>query len=221
MTAPDEQAFLLRSLRDLEAERSAGDIAPEDYDTLRDDYTARAAAALRGETTVTPPRPARGRWIVGLAIGVVAVIAGLLVANSSGQRLPSDALTGSISTSTAERLSQARVYIADGKAVEALKIYDQIIRDDPKHPEALAYRGWLVRLAGLPENGLTYIDRAIAADPAYPDAHFFRAVILWRDQHNAAAAVPEFKAFLASNPPPDRAAAVQESLTQAEAEAAK
>ena len=54
-----EREFLLRSLRDLEAEHQAGDIDETDYGSLRDDYTARAAAVLRaiekgrGETTLT------------------------------------------------------------------------------------------------------------------------------------------------------------------------
>ena len=43
----EERDFLLRSLDDLEAEREAGDLEPDDYETLRDDYTRRAAAILR------------------------------------------------------------------------------------------------------------------------------------------------------------------------------
>jgi hypothetical protein len=43
----EERDFLLRSLRDLEAEHDAGDIDDTDYATLKDDYTARAAAVLR------------------------------------------------------------------------------------------------------------------------------------------------------------------------------
>lgn len=42
-----EREYFLRSLRDLEVERAAGDIAEGDYETLRDDYTARAADVLR------------------------------------------------------------------------------------------------------------------------------------------------------------------------------
>jgi len=43
----DERDFCLRSLRDLDAERDAGDIEEADYRQLRDAYTARAAAVLR------------------------------------------------------------------------------------------------------------------------------------------------------------------------------
>jgi len=42
----EERDFLLSSLRDLEAEHDAGDLADTDYATLKRDYTARAAAVL-------------------------------------------------------------------------------------------------------------------------------------------------------------------------------
>jgi tetratricopeptide (TPR) repeat protein len=43
----EEREFFLRSLRDLEAERDAGDIDDVDYRSLRDDYTVRAAEVVR------------------------------------------------------------------------------------------------------------------------------------------------------------------------------
>jgi hypothetical protein len=43
----EEREFFLRSLRDLESEHAAGDIDPVDYQSLRDDYTRRAADVLR------------------------------------------------------------------------------------------------------------------------------------------------------------------------------
>lgn len=43
----EERDFLLASLDDLEQEFEAGDVDPADYRTLKNDYTARAAAVLR------------------------------------------------------------------------------------------------------------------------------------------------------------------------------
>ncbi|MEO7837244.1 MAG: hypothetical protein ABIS21_06340, partial [Acidimicrobiales bacterium] len=43
----EERDFLLRSLQDLEREQEAGDLDEADYRSLRDSYTARAAAVLR------------------------------------------------------------------------------------------------------------------------------------------------------------------------------
>ena len=91
--------------------------------------------------------------------------------------------------------------------------------DDPNQPVALAYRGWLVRLAGLKDEGLAYVDRAVAADPSYPDAHFFRGMMLWEDRNDPAAAVAEFRLFLSNDPPRRMVSLVQDALKRASQEA--
>jgi hypothetical protein len=118
----EERDFLLRSLRDLEAEHVVGDIGDVDYDNLRDDYTARAAAVLRtlagdglrsrngsaphpvvdphGEAT-DPVREAaersRRRWRTSAIVGgilLVGVLAAWAVTASSGSRLANQPITG-------------------------------------------------------------------------------------------------------------------------------
>ena len=90
----EERDFLLRSLDDLEREHDAGDVDDHDYETLKDDYTARAARRDPGDRVAPRPdggRPAaaaRGggsppRWP---AVGAFAVLAGVLVAQASGRR---------------------------------------------------------------------------------------------------------------------------------------
>ena len=72
-TLEEERTFLLRSLRDLDAEHAAGDVDEHDYTTLRDGYTKRAAdvhardrrrpgppAGRRPATLVAAPRDRRG-----------------------------------------------------------------------------------------------------------------------------------------------------------------
>ena len=43
----EQRDFLLRSIEDLDRELAAGDLDADDHRTLRDDYTARAAALIR------------------------------------------------------------------------------------------------------------------------------------------------------------------------------
>ena len=88
----EERRFLLRSLRDLDAEHAAGDVDDVDYATLRDGYTKRAADVLRaieeGKAALPPaggPRWAR-TWPSSPLVVAVALGAGWLVARSSGQR---------------------------------------------------------------------------------------------------------------------------------------
>ncbi len=345
---PAPRDVLLRSIRDLEQERAAGEIGDDDYAALKDDYTARAAAVLRaieagrpsgarrprprprprpagarparwppgarsrpgprpsparrtrggraadaqaqtqagrrpaatragraaatgrrpastdrrpastdrraaaasrhavaadpGPTggrrpaaTTTPTRrrpaanPAVGRrprtLAVSLAVAfVIAAVAGLSVVLLAGGRSPGEPVTGSVpgggSSGEANRVDEALALEADGRAVDALKLYDEILAGDPDNVEALAYRGWLLKRAGLPDEAMESLDRAVAVDPTFADAHFFRGMVLLQDRADPAGAVVEFRAFLANDPPDDFVAAVEEVLANAEAAAA-
>ena len=116
---PDELATLeeerrfLRSLADLEREHEAGDVDDVDYQTLKDGYTARAATVIKaveaGRRALPPRRrPRRGRIATWAAlVAVVAVGAGLLVAHLAGQRLPGQAITGSVAQDTNSELASA------------------------------------------------------------------------------------------------------------------
>ena len=154
-----------------------------------------------------------------LAVLLVAGLAGGLVAQFSGERVAGAPSSGSIDEGTSDRLARAQQLVSQGKVLDAVKQYDAVLAEDPKNPVALAERGWVIRNAGLTDDGLKYIDRAIASDPNYPEAHFFRAMILWRDKNDPASAVNEFRLFLAATSSSDAAAQVQPLLEQAQAEA--
>jgi hypothetical protein len=53
----------------------------------------------------------------------------------------------------------------------------------------------------LVTDGETFIDKSIAADPAYPDAHCFKAIVRFRVFGDAAGAKAPVDACLAANPP--------------------
>lgn len=235
----EERQFLLDSLRDLEREHEAGEIGEADYESLRDDYTARAAEVLRaleayddeGPAGATrrnlagtaarraPPSPSRhsgSRKVVALAlIAGFVLVAGASVFVLATGREPGESLTGSIPTTNAERLSLAHQLEGQGQAVEALKLYDAVLETDPTNVEALTYRGWLLKLAGLLDQSQASLDRAIALDPRYADVHFFKGMLLYQDRKDPAAAITEFEAFLALNPPAGTADAVRDVLERA------
>jgi tetratricopeptide (TPR) repeat protein len=230
----EQRDFLIASLRDLERGREAGELAEADYVALRDDYTARAAAVLR-EMEQGRARPGarrapaaaaapatRGRRplvvTLGVIVAIVALTAGAVTA-FSGQRKAGAPLTGSLPDSPAGRMSQALQLETDGKAADALKIYDDLLRTDPKNVQALAYRGWLLKRAGLPDLAMTALDQAVAIDPSYPDAHFFRGIVLYQDRSDPAGAVTEFRLFLSNNPPQEMVPQVEDVLKRAMADA--
>ncbi len=215
----EERRFLLRSLADLELERQAGDVEQADYEVLRDGYTARAAAVLRaieqGQSAL-PQRPPR-RWgrLVGVAVCVVLVglIAGFLVARSSGQRLSGDSMTGGTSPDqVAVLLSEARALLGTDPA-GASQRYLAVLSIEPDNAEARTYTGWLLAIstqnqsaadaAGTLAAAKRDLERAIEVDPTFPDPHCFLAVIAARFEKDTATAKVRAQECLDNNPPAD------------------
>jgi hypothetical protein len=213
----DERRFLLRSLRDLDAERAAGDVDATDYETLRDGYTKRAADVLRSieDGKAALPRKRRGRWrrnvIIATIVVAVAAGAGLLVARAAGQRTAGQTITGGAGgDDTAVLLSQARVALGVDVRT-ALGLYRQVLDRDPTNAEALTYSGWLLYIASGnagEEARTTAVDvarqqmaKAVTADPGYPDPHCFLAVIATRQGDDTTTATTERDRCLALDPP--------------------
>jgi tetratricopeptide (TPR) repeat protein len=93
-----------------------------------------------------------------------------------------------------------------------------VLKRAPDNVEALTYRGWLLFQASpaqFTDRALQSLDRAVAADPRFPDAHFFRGWVLRHGKRDAAAAVPEYRTFLATNPPPEFRQRVEQELNLA------
>jgi cytochrome c-type biogenesis protein CcmH/NrfF/Tfp pilus assembly protein PilF len=150
---------------------------------------------------------------------MILLIAGAFAVATSSERQDGDETTGSVDRGPTELLVQAQQLTAEGEAAEALRTYDEVLEMEPDNEVALAYRGWLLRLAGLPDEGLESIDAAIAADETYPDARFFRGFILLQDQNRPADAVEEFEEFLALDPPEQMRPLVEDALADARAQA--
>jgi tetratricopeptide (TPR) repeat protein len=129
----EEREFLLRSLDDLESERAAGNIDDETYQRLHDDYTARAAIAVREmrdgkrNTKVdvdAPPQSGRHRALVIGGLILFAVIAAGTMAFALGARLPGDTITGN---------SQARATVSTADRRKAL---EAAVAQKPEDAEA-------------------------------------------------------------------------------------
>lgn len=186
--------------------------------------------ARRRSAAGGPGTGGRGRWrpvAVGAVLLAFASGAGMVVARSAGERLAGDPATGEIastgpSSEIAGELAAARELIGEGRTLDAIKAYDRVLELDAEQPEALAYRGWLLRLAGraagdpsLVDRGMGFIERAVAADPGYPDARFFRAFVNYQDRRDAAAAVPDLRAYLAGESPAEMRPVVEDLLRRA------
>lgn len=179
-------------------------------------------AAVRG-----PRRPGR-TWLLAALVLVVAAVLGVAVAQASGRRAPGEAATGDTRQSTRDKLLEAQSFIGEANAAlqegradqsvesfrAALSTYDEVLATSPENVEALTYRGWLFhQLAVLAADGggqtasdldqkaTADLDRAIAIDPGYPDAHIFRA-ILYRNAGDPRRALAELDQVAPEDIPP-------------------
>ncbi len=235
----EERRFLLRSIADLEREYEAGDIDDADYDTLSDGYTARAAAVMRSIDAGRAEMPARRRakpvvvagWIVGVL--AIAVLAGWLVARSSGQRVAGQTITGGQpADEVALALTEARSLLGTDLAA-AFDRFQRVTELDPDNAEARTYLAWiLVQNTTLTDDAAlieTSLEAALAAfarvaatDPGYADAHCLYAVTAARflPEPDIDLAKAQGRLCLDSNPPSDMRGLVQSFVDGLDAEPA-
>jgi tetratricopeptide (TPR) repeat protein len=239
-----ERDFYLRSLRDLDEEFAAGDLDEDDYVSLREAYTLRAASVLKaldGEwpQSATPAgveTPARAssssltgfeawrrRLGVGMAAVVIAAGACWVVVASSATRLPGEEITGKAlgSQAVVQELAKAAKAEASGDQLSAVKDYQAILSSDPNQPEALTGEGWLLAQTQQPallKQGLGMLATAEKVAPEYSPAHVYRGIALL-SEGDYAGAVPELQWYLDHNPDPQLAPRVRQALQEAQAKA--
>ncbi len=183
----DQKTHLLASLEDLDAEYAAGDIDQSDYDTLRDDYTARTASVLRAidshraQVAAQRKTPSLGRkagWIA--AVLVFGVLAGFGVKQASGTRGVNDAGSGDIRQNVRQLLFEAGAAGGQGDFQRSIELYSDVISEQPSNVEAYTYRGWTIyqqQDAGSVDLARSDLNTAVELDASASAPRVFRAVI--------------------------------------------
>lgn len=226
----DQREFLLRSLEDLEREHDAGDLDDVDYETLRDDYTARAAEVLRAIDArraaladARRPRDLKRTLLVLGGVSAFAVLAGVLVAMSLGARGEGDTISGGISTSQTpnQRAQECQQLMNPSAPSEALDCFAEVLEDDPRNVVARTWSAWQLELTTnfLPEDGdelpavqeraEALLDEAIELNPSYSYARALRAIVAYR-HGDAEAARHHLDEFLANDPSADAKAIIEQ-----------
>lgn len=236
----EERRFLLRSLDDLEREYAAGDVEDDDYVTLKDGYTARAAATLRaieaGRATLPSPRSVpRSRTIAWVLVSLAfAALAGWLLAQTSGTRQPGEVMTGGQQADeVAIALTEARALMSSGDYGGAFERFQRVVELEPDNVEARTYTAWILvlntRLTDDPAVIETSLSTALGAfasvvedDPGYADAHCLYAVTAanFLPEPDLDLARAEGQRCLDSNPPASMLGFVQEFLAGIDASTA-
>ena len=228
----EERRFLLRSLDDLEREYAAGDVDEDDYATLKDGYTARAAATLRaidaGRAALPPARSApRGRTLVWVVAALAfAAFAGWGLAQATGTRQPGETITGGQpADEVAIALTEARALMSGGDYGGAFERFQRVVEIEPDNAEARTYTAWILvlntRLIDDPavvetslSTALTAFADIVADEPGYADAHCLYAVTAanFLAEPDLDLARAEGQRCLESDPPASMRGFVQEFL---------
>ena len=192
-----ERDFLLRSLDDLDAERAEGNIDDGTYQTLHDDYTARAAAAIRSldaDTDLTPePAPAGSqltRWLTVGGIVAFAIVAAFLLTRAVGQRHPGQTITGNPQVGAASGATGTD----PGPALKAAAT-----AQPRAYPARIAYARYLMQRGDLPDAILEF-GAAARLDPSQPEPQTYAGwagALLAQQVKNAQARRPLLDASLA------------------------
>jgi cytochrome c-type biogenesis protein CcmH/NrfG len=111
------------------------------------------------------------------------------------------------------RLLLARFLEASGDLAGALRQYDEVLARQPSSAEAMAQAGRILYLTaraavrtdpdaveGLVQQSRSRLDRAVALDPMYPDARFFRAIVLANEYGDFAGAKNDLQRYLVLAP---------------------
>ncbi len=97
-------------------------------------------------------------------------------------------------------LEAARQSLHAGRYSEAIAAYQAVLKRDPKNVDALTHLGFIVALGGHADSALETIDRALAIDPNYPLARYYRGQVLYEAKRDTAGAIKEWERFVALVP---------------------
>ncbi|MHB1597539.1 MAG: tetratricopeptide repeat protein [Acidimicrobiales bacterium] len=196
----------------------------------------RAAPESSGASARPGPRSMLGRvrWRLGrrstrrilvpLGIACVLGLVAVVAARAAGIRLPGEYASGSVTLSSAahvrQELDQAAILATEGRLRTAISVYDTVLASVPHQAEALAYKGWLVRLAGIAArstlavaDGDATLAEAARVAPGYAEARAFYAIALLEDEGDVRGAVTQLEAMLADRPTATLRRSVATSIT--------
>lgn len=179
---------------------------------------------VRHPATRSPARPAvangrgRRRWRLAVACGAaIAVVAGAgaLLTGAVGGRGDAQTVTGQGVASSrartleafeqrvrehprdvAARLDLGQRYLDAGRPRQATDQYLAAIKLDQGNVEANTNLSLLLFQAGLVEQALGSVNRALATDPRYPEALYAKGLIQFMGLRQAKAAAATFRTYL-------------------------
>ncbi len=214
----DEIRLRAASLAAARAEHAAGELSDEALFTLegRESEALERARHALAEWEARPassvPRPRRRRRsLLLVALSSFALAAGGLVVLNLSLRQAGTSITGGVSASNSQHLSellaQGQADLAAGNDVTALAAYEEVLSLQPHNVAALTEVGWLDFSAGasakdptLVERGASELRSAVNYAPVDPAPRLYYAIVAASTPGNRTLAESEFRAFLHLSP---------------------
>ena len=221
---------LKNEISELEFDFQSGKLSDADYNALKQEIENKGMAvhqqldALPPEPTLKAPKrksadqklpPDRNRirrWqlvIGGVFLMLFGLALGVMLTKSVRPRESSnDTMTGDFLTGTNSPSGETRAALTEGKQAfarqeypKAIEAFKKALVTDPNNPEAHSYMGFILFQAGHADGALLAFDRALSQAPNLPMALWGKAMILYREKKDFAAAREIFENLLSRVPP--------------------
>lgn len=227
----DEIALRQASIDDARRELAAGELstgealAIETRERTALEATKTALGALSAEVSAPRSMRRRRRWLLVSALSCFLAAALVLLWSSLSTRQPGNSITGSVSLSRAQHitqlLNQAETDTANGNVVAALSAYQEVLVLSPRNVAALTQSGWLDFSAGSAKHdatlvalGVSELRLALASAPRNPAPRLYYAIVADSTPGNRALAIREFDVFLTLKPSNGQLAVARPFLRQ-------
>jgi tetratricopeptide (TPR) repeat protein len=177
-------------------------------------FTVVVAVAFVALVNAVEPRPPGG-FITGGVAADVAADGGVDLSRVTNDEL--EAVVASNPTVVPMRLALARRYVEGGDYSAALPHYFEVLEQEPNHPEALMYLGWMTYVSGDAATGVSLLQRSLDIAPDNTLAMWYLANAMYHGLGDREGAVPLLVAIIAAeDTPPDVAEIVREMLADAD-----
>jgi tetratricopeptide (TPR) repeat protein len=222
LSAEDHAALRARdTARLVEVEAELATLGPEEPPPVppaKTGSTSSTTSTTSTDSTATNGKSGTARlsvWrrIVFVVACLLVVTGGvILVVHSLQGREPGQFSSGGITLNQAQQieqqLNQALTLNNAGNQGGALQLYNKVLTEDPSNPAALASAGYLQwnigaasHVSSLTKIGRAEVAKSVRVSPSYFEGHLFLGLIDENQDHDHKAAVGQFNAFLADNPP--------------------
>ena len=197
LTAGDDVARAVSSLRDLQFAEAAGTIDQADAARLRG--LLERSAFTPASAAVAHRAPVRTIAMAALLVGIAASLAAQSLPQAAGDRAPGEPITGTVPQSkptiadlearaklsprdVPTLLALADVYRQGGQVTDAVATYRSVLAIDANSVPALNGLALILAQAGQPDGALVAVDRVLQLRPKDPDGLFLKGLLLYQKE---------------------------------------